>query len=53
VELHGDEIPAEEAEAIDRVLDYGVIGENYNPWYADDVKNTYRQTADAADRAAT
>jgi hypothetical protein len=31
------------------VLQYDVIGENYNPWYADAVKDSFRSTATAAD----
>ena len=52
VKLHGEEIPQEEVQVIDRVLDYGAIGENYDPWYADAVKDTYRFEATAGDRGA-
>jgi hypothetical protein len=51
VKLHGDDLPADEKAAIDRVLQYDVIGGNYNPWYADAVKDTYRSTATSADMA--
>lgn len=52
VKLHGEEIPREEREIIDRVLDYDSLAEGYNDWYADAVKDTYRQTATAEDRRA-
>lgn len=52
VKLHGDELPAQEREIIDRVLAYDVLAEKYEPDYADAVKDTYRQSATAADRTA-
>lgn len=52
VKLHAEEIPEQEAEVIDRVLDYDVLAQNYNDWYADAVKDTYRQTATAEERMA-
>ena len=52
VKLHGEEIPQEEREIIDRVLDYDSLADGYNDWYADAVKDTYRQTATAEDRLA-
>ena len=52
VKLHGEEIPQEEREIIDRVLDYDSLAEGYSDWYADNVKDTYRQTATAEDRRA-
>ncbi|MDD3337025.1 MAG: DUF6020 family protein [Eubacteriales bacterium] len=52
VKLHGDELPQDEQEIINRVLDYASIGESYEESYADAVKDTYRQEATAEDRAA-
>ena len=52
VKLHGEEIPQEEREIIDRVLDYDSLAEGYSDWYADNVKDTYRQTATAENRRA-
>jgi len=52
VHLHQDEIPLQEAEVLDRVLDYENLAENYSSYYADSVKDSYRQTATAADRLA-
>ena len=52
VKLHGEDIPAQEREVIDRVLDYDSLAEGYEADYADNVKDTYRQTATAADRLA-
>ncbi len=48
---HQDETPAEEKAVIDRVVDYALIAERAGSWYADSVKDTYRETATAADRA--
>lgn len=52
VSLHEDEIPPQEAEILDRVLDYENLGDNYKNDYADSVKDSYRQTATSADRLA-
>lgn len=52
VKLHGDEIPPEEVEVINRVLDYGSLAERYEVDYADNVKDTYRQSATREDRLA-
>lgn len=52
VKLHPEEITQEEKEIIDRVVDYENLAENYVDWYADAVKDTYRQTASASDRTA-
>ena len=52
VKLHGEEIPQEEREIIDRVLDYDSLAQGYTDWYADNVKDTYCQTATVEDRAA-
>lgn len=49
---HREEIPPEEAEIIDTVIDYYNLPQNYSWDYADGVKDTYRQEATAADRAA-
>ncbi|MDD3142006.1 MAG: DUF6020 family protein [Lachnospiraceae bacterium] len=43
VREYGDEIPEEERQAIDAVLDYDSIGENYLPFLSDPVKGTYRE----------
>ena len=43
VKEHGGEVTEEERRAIDRVLDYKVIAENYDPNLSDPVKNTYKQ----------
>ena len=50
VSLHADEIPEKEKALIDRVVVYDGLAENYLDWYADPVKDTYRQTANASDR---
>ena len=39
---HGEELPAEERAAIDAVVDYGKIGEAYDPTSVDPVKFLYR-----------
>ena len=39
---HGEELPAEERAAIDAVVDYGKIGEAYDPTSIDPVKYLYR-----------
>lgn len=49
---HADEIPTEEIAAIDRVADYSLIAQRAGSWYADSVKDTYRQTATKKDRSA-
>ena len=49
---HRDEIPAEEAAVINRVVDYDLIATRAGSWYADSVKDTYRQSATQADRNA-
>jgi len=46
------ETPAQERAVIDRVLDYALIAQRGGSWYADAVKDTYRATATAEDRAA-
>ena len=45
------QMPDAEKEAINRVLDFTLIAERGGSWYADAVKDTYRDTATAADRA--
>jgi len=50
--LHDVEMPEEERKIIGTVLDYDRIVVKYKPDYADSVKDTYRQTATAEDRAA-
>lgn len=52
VMLHQEEIPADEAEVIARVLDYENLAENYSADYADSVKDSYQQSATAQDRMA-
>ncbi len=47
-----DAIPEADRATIDRVLDYALIAERGGSWYADAVKDTYRDTATASDRAA-
>ncbi len=44
---HGDEITQEEKEAIDAVLDYNSLAENYKPQLSDPVKATIRKDADS------
>ena len=44
---HGDEITQEEKEAIDAVLDYNSLAENYKPHLSDPVKATIRKDADS------
>lgn len=52
VKLHAEDISAQDAEIIDRVVDYAGLAEHYVEDYADQVKDTYRQSATPADRAA-
>lgn len=52
VKLHGHDIPADEVDIIDKVIEYEGLAERYEVDYADAVKDTYRQTATAGERAA-
>lgn len=45
VHYHSDEVTDSEREAIDSVLDYSTIGDNYNPNQSDIVKGTYKENA--------
>ena len=47
----GDEVTPAERRAIDAVLDYEHLAENYRPRLADPVKDTYREEADGEDLA--
>mgnify|MGYP000964676723 CR=1 FL=1 len=47
-----DDIPQDEAEVINRVADYELISQRAGSWFADAVKDTYRQTATKADPEA-
>ncbi|MGN0981956.1 MAG: DUF6020 family protein [Candidatus Limivicinus sp.] len=49
---HPEQISAEEAAIIDRVLDFGSLGEKYNPDISDPVKNTYNESATKEDLLA-
>lgn len=52
VKEHGDEIPPEEAAAIDAVLDYEKLPELYLPTKSDDVKRTFRKDVTTSDLSA-
>ena len=45
VTYHSDDVTDEEREAIDAVLDYAALKDNYRPRKSDAVKNTYREEA--------
>lgn len=45
VHEHGEEIPQQEREIIDAVLDYDRLGELYDPYISDPVKATLREEA--------
>lgn len=45
VQKYDDEIPQEEKEIINHVLDYENLGELYDPGISDPVKGTYKETA--------
>ena len=47
-----DEIPQDEIAVIDHMADYELIAQRAGSWYADSVKDTYKQSATEADRAA-
>ena len=47
VASHGDEVTAEEREAIDAVMKYDLLAKNYKPEIADSVKGTYREAEGA------
>lgn len=49
VSKHSDELPEEEKEAIDQVLDYSKIGRRYDYKICDPVKATYREEASGED----
>lgn len=44
---YGDEVTEEERQAIDAVLDYDSLAENYNPSLSDPVKSTYKKNGRA------
>lgn len=46
---YSDDVTKEEAEIIDAVLEYDIIGEKYNPEIVDPVKNTFRDSATKED----
>lgn len=48
---YGDEVTAEEREAISRVLRYDVLAEKYDPENGDYIKETYNEEASAKDLA--
>ncbi|SHJ40032.1 DUF6020 family protein [Hespellia stercorisuis] len=48
---YADEVTAKEHDAIDAVLDYDAIKEDYNPNLSDPVKNTFREDATSEDLA--
>ena len=45
LKTYPSDITDQEAEAIDRILEYNKIAENYNPESSDPVKSLYRQNA--------
>lgn len=49
VSFHADEVTEEEKDAINRVLNYDKLVENYNPDLSDDVKATYKEEASKND----
>lgn len=49
IKYYKDEVTKEEKNAINKVLDYEKIGNNYNPELADPVKNTYKTSATSMD----
>ena len=49
LKTYPSDITDQEAEAIDRILEYDKIAENYNPESSDPVKSLYRQNARADD----
>jgi hypothetical protein len=49
VKYYGNDVTAEEREAIGRVLDYDVLGEQYFPYIADPVKDTFNDNASTED----
>lgn len=49
---HPEQISPEEAEIIDRLLDFDSLAEDYNPDISDPVKNKYKETATRADLEA-
>ena len=49
VKYHGDEVTAEEKAAIDKVVDYSILAENYKPHISDPVKSHFRQGANSTD----
>ncbi len=50
--LREHEVPQEEIDIINEVLDAGIVGDLYVSHVADDVKNTYREDATAQELAA-
>lgn len=49
VKYYGDEVTEEEKEAIEQILDYDALAENYYPINSDDVKKTYNEEATGED----
>lgn len=49
VKYHGDEVTKPEKEAIDKVLKYKVIGEQYDPNLSDPVKKTFKTESTSED----
>jgi len=46
---HGDEVTEDERQAIDAILDYDHLAENYNPRISDSVKNTFKEDSTTED----
>ncbi len=49
VKKYESEVTQEEKEAIDKILDYDILKEKYDPLSSDPVKNTYRKEATTED----
>ena len=49
IKYHGDEVTSQEKEAINKVLNYDVIGEKYDPNLSDPVKMTFKLEATGED----
>ena len=45
IKYHGNEVTSEEKQAIGKILNYDVIGRNYNPDLSDPVKSTFNPKA--------
>lgn len=49
IKYHGDEVTSQEKEAINKVLNYDVIGKRYDPNLSDPVKRTFKLEATGED----